>query len=920
MCVHDCHHKCIIPLLSGVDSVLRGTHQAALTLQLLQKLDIRPQPLFRPQGVPIEPLTLFQKMGVGQLDLYILNPGQNSQEYQTFMQTWPDAVSSASKSQTLSLSTLASVSALLVWHPACPQERVVRVLFPGVTPQAKLLQGLEKLKGLTFLQKPTVTTGDLERLGEDKNGKRTGNQDSGRSQVPESTPKQGRERGVKDEGKEVIIRDKGKVFNGATTRDADKNRIKEIGVKQKAASSEKYASKKGGGKDGKKEEKTGIKEENSAAKNDQGKKVVSSKSKNENKTKQKKETKNDSKTEAKKTKKKSGKELNNSPKVHVNNESPHHNSRKTDAETVMEIVEPEGFDAEQANQKPEKESEEIPCGSRMSTPEDMTADFLRLQAETTVNGKQKICELENEKSLEGLSEETHNEADDTLQGKGAGNTGIRGEESIDNGETFLARTGEQADVELKKVPEDQHGNAGKKPAKIVGFPSAFNDAPKNERSVQLDLTPTEFTLLDGALKYSPSSQPSPENQAPISPDEETVEPDSPDSRPNSAGHTPYCLSPDDVWCNRATLSRLQAQMDNSESDVKNGSSQQSEGQVCQPRTTQENHTNPREKHLSFLSLGTFKDGSSDPSPSVTTTTTTHSMPAEVSSPQSTEVDESLSMSLEQGPTTMSQRDGDDSVHHSNSNGGHFLGMSLPMRKPPRAFGQGSEMGRPPAPNTLHFETSAHDVDLCLVSPCEFKHFKPGDSCSGASESPRGAFAQHHHGNNNNPKDASPSESNAPVCTEDCPSTTADGALDSDEDESCSAPSNSPHDLHTSQALPQDPPPAPLRDSPPLPPHPDASMPVPQSDSDDPGKRTKANGMRGKKSAGVSLYYEFNRKGHLQNIEPHVNLCHQATQRSGSGKSRTGNQSGIVKVNVSSTRTTSSTTRSAPAKSSSNPGM
>uniref|UniRef100_A0A8C3A1B3 Microtubule-associated protein 1S n=1 Tax=Cyclopterus lumpus TaxID=8103 RepID=A0A8C3A1B3_CYCLU len=100
------------------------TQQAALTLQLLEKLDIRPQPLFRPQGVPIEPLTLFQKMGVGQLDLYILSPGKN-------------------------------MSALLVWHPACPQEKVVRVLFPGVTPQAKLLLGLEKLKGLAFLQKPT---------------------------------------------------------------------------------------------------------------------------------------------------------------------------------------------------------------------------------------------------------------------------------------------------------------------------------------------------------------------------------------------------------------------------------------------------------------------------------------------------------------------------------------------------------------------------------------------------------------------------------------------------------------------------------------------------------------------------------------------------------------------------------------------
>uniref|UniRef100_A0A8P4KC55 Microtubule-associated protein 1S n=1 Tax=Dicentrarchus labrax TaxID=13489 RepID=A0A8P4KC55_DICLA len=830
-------HKVIILLMSGVDNVLKSTHQAALTLQLLKKLDIRPQPLFRPQGVPIEPLTLFQKMGVGQLDLYILNPGKNSQEYQTFMQNWPDAVSSASKSQTLPLTALASVSALLVWHPACPQEKVVRVLFPGVTPQAKLLQGLEKLKGLAFLQKPTVTTGDLEQFGEDRKTKRTESQDSGRSQGKESTIKHGKDRGVKEEGKEVLVRDKGKVLNGVATRDTDKTRIKETGVKQKAALSEKNTSKKGGGKDVKKEN-PGNKEENSVMRNDQGKKdVLALKPKNENKTKLKKEAKNDSKTGAKKTRKPSGKEANNGKKVHVNTELTNNHPTKPNAGTVLVISEPDGLATEQQNQK-QKETEENPCGSKMSTPEDMTADFLRLREETKVQ---------------------------------------------------LETADKRKQKNRQKAPVDQPGNLAK-PAKVVGFPAPLNKAPKNEHTVQLDITPTEYTLLDGALRNSPPSRSSPENQVPVSPDEETVEPASPDSRPNSAGHTPYCLSPDDVWCNRATLSRLQAQMGNLESADVN----------------QTNESSKQKKHLSFLSLGSFKDGSSDPSPSfTTTTTTTHSMPAEVSSPQSTEVDESLSMSLEQGPTTLSQREGDDSAYNSHSNGGHFVGMSLPMKKPPRSLGQGSEMGRPPAPNTLHFEASAHDVDLCLVSPCEFKHFKPTDTSSGGSESSRGAFAPHHHGNNNNnPKDTSPSESNAPVCTEDCPSTTADGALDSDEDESCSEPSNSPHGLRTSQVLPQDPLPAPLRDSPPLPPHPDASMPVPQSDSDAHGKRAKATGMRGKKTPAVSLIklLIITMVGVKYNSEPFCYQLTEVSQRSGSGKSRTGSQSGVSKGNVSSPRT------------------
>ncbi|GAA6213317.1 microtubule-associated protein 1S-like [Lates japonicus] len=585
---------------------------------------------------------------------------------------------------------------------------------------------------------------------------------------------------------------------------------------------------------------------------------------------------------------------------------PNNNSTKPDAGTTLELPEQGCPASAQQNQKPEKEPEENPCGSKMSTPEDMTVDFLKLreetegeelQVETADEGERKSSESGNEKSLGGLSKETSNDAADASGEEAAGGVGIMGGESGDNEVQDMIVSGEKAGVDVQKGSVWESGNATK-PAKVVGFPSPLNKAPKNERTVQLDLTPTEYTLLDGALRHSPPSRSSPENQAPVSPDEETVEPASPDSRPNSAGHTPYCLSPDDVWCNRATLSRLQAQMGNLEStdaNQPNGSSRQSEEQPCQSKNT-ESHTNPREKHLSFLSLGTFKDGSSDPSPSVTTTTTTHSMPAEVSSPQSTEVDESLSMSFEQGPTNVSQREGDDSVHHSHSNGGHFVGMSLPMKKPPRSLGQGSEIGRPPAPNTLHFEASPHDVDLCLVSPCEFKHFKPPDSSSGASEPSRGAFAPHHHGNNNNnPKDTSPSESNAPVCTEDCPSTTADGALDSDEDDSCSEQTNSPHDLCTSQALPPDPLPAPLRDSPPLPPHPDTSMPVPQSDTDAHGKRAKASSMRGKKTPGVI----------------------EGSQRSGSGKSRTGSQSGVTKGNLS--RTPSSGTRSAPAKSSPNPG-
>ncbi|XP_029900741.1 microtubule-associated protein 1S-like [Myripristis murdjan] len=846
----------------SVNNVLKSADQATQTLHLLRKLEIRPQPMFRPRGVPIEPLTLFQKMGVGQLDLYILSPGKTSQEYQTLMQNWPDTMYPASQSQNLPLTALVSVCALLVWHPACPQEKVVRVLFPGVAPQAKVLEGLEKLRGVAFLQKPTVTTGDLERLGEDRQAKRTESQDSGRSVGKDTTPRSGKE------GKEALVKEKGKAVNGSSVRDegkrdVDKTKIKEVGVKQKAALSDKNTAKKGGGREVKKEEKTGKREENGLKRKEQVKKeVLPSKPKIENKTKLKKDAKNDSKAGGKKTGK--GKEMKtdsniDAKRAHVNTELSNNHSDNPNTGTLSENLQLEAPDKEQQNQKMVQESEENPCGSKMSTPEDMTEDFLRLresereevQVETADKGKEESSNLGNEKSLGGLGIETNNDTPEVQGEEAAGGAGIMGGESEDNGAQERAGSGEKADAHILTEAADKP----EQPSKVCRLSGSFEQDPK----------PTEYTLWMG-LQHSPPSRSSPENQAPLSPDEETVEPASPDSRPNSAGHTPYCLSPDDVWCNRDTLSRLQAQINNSETTDATqppGSSKQSDGQLCEAKSTPESHTtsNPREKHLSFLSLGSLKDGASDPSPSVATTTTTHSMPAEVSSPQSTEVDESLSMSFEQGPTTVSQREGDDSVHHSYSNGSHFVdcdfrgGMSLPLKKPPRSLGQGLEMGRPPGPNTLHFESAAHDVDLCLVSPCEFKHFKPPDSSSGASDPSRGSLGPHHHGNNNNnPRDMSASESNAPLCTEDCPSTTADGALDSDEDESCSEPTNSLHDHPTHPSLPPDPLPAPLRDSPPLPPQPDTSMPVPQSESDAHGKGAKASGMRGKKTLGIRLIW------------------------------------------------------------------
>ncbi|KAM4754088.1 microtubule-associated protein 1B-like isoform 1-T1 [Cyanocitta cristata] len=148
--------------------VNRSVEEAWFTLQYLNKLSMKPEPLFRNIGNTTDPIILFQKMGVGKLEMYVLNPVKNSKEMQYFMQQWSGT--SKDKAEFLlpngqeldiPLSFFTSVSSLIVWHPANPVEKIIRVLFPGNSTQYNILEGLEKLKHLDFLKQPVVTQKDL---------------------------------------------------------------------------------------------------------------------------------------------------------------------------------------------------------------------------------------------------------------------------------------------------------------------------------------------------------------------------------------------------------------------------------------------------------------------------------------------------------------------------------------------------------------------------------------------------------------------------------------------------------------------------------------------------------------------------------------------------------------------------------------
>lgn len=142
----------------------RNVEEAAFTQQFLSKLNLRIEPLQKPVGNTIEPITLFQKMGVGKLEMYVLNPSKNSKEMQHFMKQWTGSEKDTTsillpngKESEFPLSYLNSISSLIVWHPANHSDKIVRVLFPGNATQDYIFEGLEKLKHLDFLKQAVVT-------------------------------------------------------------------------------------------------------------------------------------------------------------------------------------------------------------------------------------------------------------------------------------------------------------------------------------------------------------------------------------------------------------------------------------------------------------------------------------------------------------------------------------------------------------------------------------------------------------------------------------------------------------------------------------------------------------------------------------------------------------------------------------------
>ncbi|KAG7456788.1 hypothetical protein MATL_G00239660 [Megalops atlanticus] len=840
----------------------RGYEPAVLTLQCLETLSITPEPLCRPAGPHIEPVTLFQKMGVGRLDLYVLNPVKGSKELEAFMRGWPGKGSNP-KSSDMPLPCLVSVCALLVWRPASPQEKIVRVLFPGCTPQGKILESLEKLKHLDFLWHPAVSLSDLEK---------SDRQQSKHAENRESASKGSRPRSVilieksghsdsKGQGLKVKTKGTDHAAPKGGKEGEDKAKPKDGDAIPKTPKSEKPAIKKehpsGEGKEDQTTAATSKKEDTGEKKKDLGKKEpLAAKLKKDSKSEPKKEAKKEIQTEEKKQTKTPGKEMKKatSGSAHTGVEP-----KKTSGKTgtgKKDIAAPK----KEAVNKRTKSKE--PGNSKMSSAAEGATDLCKTSTQDTVSE----CETVREGSAKEEQQGGAGEENGGKMADGANTT----TESVEQESAELfeaAHEGESRTVEegggddLESPEQFRCTETLPDTGVVMASASPLLKSRLSDGNTNFDVTPTEYRLLDGAFVDGLLRVKSEDMSA--TPGVKMLDLD---SRSNSAGQPSVYLSRCDA-----------SGMGEDTSQEGKAASRPTCFQKGAPAT---NPPSSQEKRSSFLLLSPLRDLFFDASP---TATTTPSLPAELGSPQSTEVDESLSVSLEQGllPVCESPRVETGDQSHVNGHGPeleHRPGMSLPLRNSQSVRAQGDR----PGPHGLLHKVAPHDVDLCLVSPCEYKHFMVAQTQKTAVST---GLASHCSPNPSDHSDPSQELANPPadpedhppwkglptsVCeslltasgldtppgTEDCPSIAADCGLDSDEDSSSMFVPQGPHDHPTAYSsvgggclFSGDPPPAPVKDLPPLPPQPGACMADPETEAH--GKTVKNAEARSRKPSGVT---------------------------------------------------------------------
>uniref|UniRef100_A0A8B9Q5T8 Microtubule associated protein 1S n=1 Tax=Apteryx owenii TaxID=8824 RepID=A0A8B9Q5T8_APTOW len=802
--------------IEGNSQVLKSCDEAALTLHYLDKLGICPNPLARDSSPRVEPTVLFQKMGVGRLDMYVLNPVKGTKELEFLMQHW--AGNSYPKEQDLPLQCLTSICALLVWHPVSPSEKIIRVLFPGCTPQARILEGLEKVKHLEFLKHPVVTKNDLKGLSVPQPEKQLKQR---RAESKESL-KSASKLSLVDTGTPVP-KEKAPKMERKEVKSGTKEKPRSLGETARTGSEEERA----------KDARAKLDSSMEKLKVDTKPKV------SKEKTVPKKEPV-PRKEEKKPVKKEDGTEVKGEARKEVKTVK-----KEVKAEMLRKDVKDSKAEGKTAAKPPARKTPGPDTRKPLAKAGSIKKSTLKKEPEKP---KAKAPKETGGKKEPGASDVSKSSSPEDMlpeaeQGRGAASPGAEGrrkEESTDEGITTAESELEPSPLEngearvragpgaadlgcMENGLEDPDSPQRfryleSSPFKAIGPPSPLAKTPKSDRSVNFDLTPT------GLLNHCAEGGEDPCGSS----EEKTLEMMSPaSSGPASAGHTPFHQSPVDEAGEEPGAGT-------------NANKQPNSWPPAAAKASHDSSGSSQEKQTGCLSLSPFKDDVPDVSPTITTP----SLPAEVGSPHSTEVDESLSVSFEQvlPPVSESPQEeggnrprGISLTPEPDPTAAAKGGMSLPLRPchhPQRADGDG-------LPHHGRRSDSPHDVDLCLVSPCEFEHPKSERSPS-ANISPRDLsdsdlsqemaqpLAQRRSqarkpGGETPPTSVSESlptlsDSDVPPATEDCPSILADG-LESDEDLE-----------HPARGLARarDPLPAPMKDPCPIPAQPGICMVDPEA--------------------------------------------------------------------------------------------
>ena len=121
----------------GDELIVSLAEERASVVERLQKLNVQLYPcLVSSQGS--QPVNLYNRVGYGSLDMYVLSPAADSKERKDYSD--------------LKSSVAPSVCTVVVFRPAAPEQRPTRILYCGSSSQAKIFAGFDRLRTLSLFQ------------------------------------------------------------------------------------------------------------------------------------------------------------------------------------------------------------------------------------------------------------------------------------------------------------------------------------------------------------------------------------------------------------------------------------------------------------------------------------------------------------------------------------------------------------------------------------------------------------------------------------------------------------------------------------------------------------------------------------------------------------------------------------------------